>query len=380
MRKIRIYLLLSLLCAVSLLTGCGNPPQVRFGMIAPESGKQQVLGKEMVDGALVFTDEVNNRKGFFGGYIVNIVHYDYADNPGQAIELTQRLIESDKVLGIAAYVEDPAILASVAEICRKNNTQLVSISGAGWQLPSRDFIELGPDKINGWYQVVDYALNANPNCAVAYINPQPQKPAHSAELIKTLVERNRTPVLHNVGALEPPDSIEMAANLRNNNAKLIFVDGGPTDADPIAYQLMIERYKAVFVFLQAQDFPEKLLVMDLSLFADSVMYSHFSPLQTDLGARRFIEGYHSRRGRDPNSYLAVGYDAMTLLAQAWKQEKRMDGASIKSAVLGKKWQLATVTLESGVPQSPPKVRLLIIGKDNEDKPIIMLATDSQTGK
>jgi len=378
--NILMIVLYSLLALALTLVGCGSPPQVRFGLIAPETGDMEYIGREVTNGAMTFADEVNARPGFFSGFIVGIIHYDYSNNPGAIIDQAKRLLERDKVLGLIVYVEDPTILAAIARECNARNTALVSLSGAGWQIAEKDFIELGADKLTEWKAVVANALETCGNEPLAYINAMPKKARHGADLQKYLRDRGRELAWQNIGQPEAPDSIETAVEIRNKGIRTIFVDGSPTEIDPMAYQLALDRYRARFIFLESQDFPEKFVTLDLSLFPDALFYTRFSPLATDLGARQFTSGYHGRVGRDPNSFVALGYDGATILARAWQVNKPSEPGTVKANLATKTWQLATYKLTPGVPQSPPEPTILTVKKDEQNKLVIALYGSSDEGK
>jgi ABC-type branched-subunit amino acid transport system substrate-binding protein len=374
--KVSLFLGLALMLA---LVGCGNPPQLRFGLIAPETGDMEFIGREVTSGAITFADEVNARSGFFSGFTVGVIHYDYSNDPGAILDQTKRLLEKDQVLGLVIYVEDPTILAAVAQECNARNVALVSLSGAGWQIAQKDFTELGADKSSEWKAVVAKALETSGTDPIAYVNTMPRKAKHGADLEKYLADRGRELAWQNIGQPEAPDSIESAVEMRNKGIKTIFVDGSPTEIDPLAYQLALDRYRARFIFLESQDFPEKFVTLDLSLFPEALLYARFSPLATDMGARQFTSGYHGRVGRDPNSYVALGYDGMTLLARAWQVSKATEPGTVKASIAAKTWQLATCKITPGVPQTPQEPTLLTVKKDDQEKWVVALYGSSNEG-
>lgn len=377
MSRLVVY---SLLALAVVLVGCGNPPQIRLGLIAPETGDMEYIGREVTNGAMTFADEVNARPGFFSGSVIGIIHYDYGNDPSVIMEQAKRLLEQDKVFGLVVYVEDPTVLAAVARECNAYNTALISLSGAGWQIAQKDFIELGADESSDWMAVVAKALETSGNEPIAYVNILPKKARHGSDLQKYLGDRGRELVWHNIGQPEAPDSIQAAVEMRKKGIRTIFVDGSPTEIDPLAYQLALDRYRARFIFLEAQDFPEKFVTLDLSLYPDALLYARFSPLATDMGARQFTSGYHGRVGRDPNSFVALGYDGVTLLARAWQVNKATEPGAVKANLATKTWQLATYKLAPGTPQTPPEPTILTVKKDEQEKWFVALYGPSEEGK
>lgn len=362
------------------LVGCGNPPQLRFGLIAPETGDMEFIGREVTNGAITFADEVNARSGFFSGFTVGIIHYDYSNNPGSILEQVKRLLEQDKVMGLVVYIEDPTILAAVARECNARNVALISLGGAGWQVTEKDFVELGADKATEWKTVVTKALETCGTDPIAYVNTMPRKARLGTELQSYMGERGREFAWQNIGQPGAPDNIQSAVEMRNKGIRTIFVDGSPAEIEPLAYQLALDRYHARFIFLESQDFPEKFAALDLSLFPDALFYSRFSPLATDLGARQFTSGYHGRVGRDPNSFIALGYDGVTMLARAWQVNKATEPGAVKINMTAKTWQLATCKISPGVPQTPPEPTLLTVKKDEQEKWGVALYGSSDEGK
>lgn len=87
------YLLVAVLLA-SGLAGCGTgtPDQVRIGVVAPQSGPRAALGQEIVDGARMAVDDLNDDGGLLGAPVELVVVDDaeLTSLPGQLADLAER--------------------------------------------------------------------------------------------------------------------------------------------------------------------------------------------------------------------------------------------------------------------------------------------------
>ncbi|HXI10589.1 MAG TPA: ABC transporter substrate-binding protein, partial [Thermodesulfobacteriota bacterium] len=84
------------------------------------------------------------------------------------------------------------------------------------------------------------------------------------------------------------------------------------------------------------------------LVAGSIIYSGFSPDDTDPAAKEFISSYTRRYGHAPDEFSADGYDTFMMLASALKNGGSTRPDTLKEAIIGiKGFKGVTGTIEMG---------------------------------
>jgi branched-chain amino acid transport system substrate-binding protein len=88
-----------ILLASSLLTGCQQEKVLKIGFITEQTGVDAYVGPASVPAMQDRIDEIN-AKGGIGGYKLQLVVYDTRSEVTDAVAVTKRLIDQDKVVAI----------------------------------------------------------------------------------------------------------------------------------------------------------------------------------------------------------------------------------------------------------------------------------------
>lgn len=91
-RPPRLVLLIALLAVAATACGTGTPDNVRIGVLAPMSGTRAWLGQEVVAGARMAVDDLNDAGGLLGEPVELVVvdDADLTSMPGQLADLAER--------------------------------------------------------------------------------------------------------------------------------------------------------------------------------------------------------------------------------------------------------------------------------------------------
>jgi len=88
-----------ILLASSLLTGCQQEKVLKIGFITEQTGVDAYVGPASVPAMQDRIDEIN-AKGGIGGYKLQLIVYDTRSEVTDAVAVTKRLIDQDKVVAI----------------------------------------------------------------------------------------------------------------------------------------------------------------------------------------------------------------------------------------------------------------------------------------
>jgi len=86
------------------------PPPIKIGLILPLTGASAKLGKEVLDGALLALEEINEAGGILGRK-VQLVIEDDEGNPDKCLSAAKKLIEADKVDLLAGVLHSGNVVA-----------------------------------------------------------------------------------------------------------------------------------------------------------------------------------------------------------------------------------------------------------------------------
>lgn len=113
-------MLISLLTAAALfMQGCSaknyvqgvTETEIVIGNCTPASGEYEYPGKSYNAGLTAYIKRINNEGGI-NGRTIRFIHYDSASDAGKALELTQKLINNDKIFALCGQIGDSAIKAT----------------------------------------------------------------------------------------------------------------------------------------------------------------------------------------------------------------------------------------------------------------------------
>jgi branched-chain amino acid transport system substrate-binding protein len=113
--KKSVALLLILIMATSLLAGCGSsgPKTYKIGIFAPTTGFAASDGTSALHAAQLAVKMINDAGGI-NGKKLELVHYDDAAKPDQAVSVAHKLVEQDKVIAAISGSYSGATRAAAA--------------------------------------------------------------------------------------------------------------------------------------------------------------------------------------------------------------------------------------------------------------------------
>ena len=170
---LRVPLVL-VLAAGLLLTGCQQEKTIKIGYVTEQTGVEAYIGQATVPALQDYIDEVNAAGGV-GGYKLQLVAYDTRSEVTDAVSVTKRLIEQDRVTAVIGPSWSAAAIP-MAEIADTNKVPIIATTASNVNVTVDEKGELNPftfrvcfiDPYQG-FALADYAYNELGKRKVAFL-------------------------------------------------------------------------------------------------------------------------------------------------------------------------------------------------------------------
>lgn len=310
MKSIQAILLAATLSATTSLQA---QTPIKIGFMAELSGPQGVLGQEQYDGFMMV---VQRNGGKLGGVPVEVIREDSQLKPEVAVQLTQKLIEKEKVSIITGITFSNIMMAVHKPITDKEIFLIGSNGGpapiAGAQCSPYQFIvswqndmqsevvgKYAADK--GYKRVV--ALAPNYQAGKDYIAGFKRfyKSELAGENYTPLNQQDFSAEISQIAATKP-------------DAVFVFYPGALGINFVRQYQQAGLMGKIPLLSTGTTDGSTLPAIRDAALGA--ISGSFWGPDFDNAESRRFVEEFESKYKRIPSQYAAQSYDAAMLLDSA----------------------------------------------------------------
>ena len=142
--RLALFLFLLAACLLGSAAGAAEQrPVIRIGCTASQTGNYAELGKDQLQGVLMWAEDLNAR-GALLGHRVEIIAYDDGSDPGRSAQLYEKLITEDQVdLLIGPYGSDITFAAS--EVAERHQIPMVAAGAAAediWRRGLRNIFQI----------------------------------------------------------------------------------------------------------------------------------------------------------------------------------------------------------------------------------------------
>lgn len=327
MKKL-IGLLLALTLLVTACGGQGNQSsetntqtstsgQVKIGLLAPLSGPIAEYGTASSNGTkLAF--ELLNEKNYLEGQTIVDVTYDTEGDQTKAINLFNKLVSNDKILGLVGPVISSTALA-VAPVALDENIPMIT--------PTGTHLDITPDYTNVFracfidpYQGILAGQFAVENLKVSKVaivyNVGSDYSVGLAQEFEKVVSAAGLEITNNEGYNEEDkDFSALASNLKAGNPELVFVPDYYNKVGTIVGQLKAAGLEAIFL---GGDGWDGVLANYANEVEGAYYLTHFSVNDPSERTAEFVNAFRAKYNVDPSSFAALGYDAGLVMAEAVK--------------------------------------------------------------
>jgi branched-chain amino acid transport system substrate-binding protein len=302
-----------LAAALSATASLHAQTPVKIGFMAELSGAQGVLGQDQYDGFML---AVQRNGGKLGGVPAEVIREDSQLKPEVALQLTQKLIEKEKVSIITGITFSNIMMAVHQPITDKEIFLIGSNAGpapiAGAQCSPYQFIVSWQNDVQsevvgkhaadkGYKRVV--ALAPNYQAGKDYIAgfKRLYKGELAGENYTPLNQQDFSAEISQIAALKP-------------DAVFVFYPGALGINFVRQYQQAGLMGKIPLLSTGTTDGSTLPAIRDAALGA--ISGSFWGPDFDNAESRRFVEEFEGKHKRIPSQYAAQGYDAAMLLDSA----------------------------------------------------------------
>lgn len=315
--KVLMVVLLSSLFVVPALSSAQTKEPIKIGYLAPITGFGVAVGKDMVDGANLYLDEVGRQ---LAGRQVELLIEDTESTPAVALTKGRKLVEMKNVdilmgsalaasgLALQPYADSkgiPLVLPVVAadDLTQRKNAKWVVRTGWSSSQPSHPFGEYAY-KVLGYRKIASVAMDYAFGWEVL------------GGLQRTFEESGGTIIQKIWAPLTTPDFSPYLAQI-DRNADAVFTNFGGALGMKFLKQYQEYGLKGKIPLIGSGVVTDESILPALGDEALGVMSAlHYSAAIDTPQNKEFVKKYRAKYGKLPSYFSETCYTAMRLIDQA----------------------------------------------------------------
>ena len=326
----------SLLLLAALLSSpsCSKrqEPGIQVGQFASLTGAQATFGQSTDKGVRLALKEINDSGGVLGQPL-RVTTKDNQSKPGETSTAVRELITRDKVVALIGEVASGRSLEA-APIAQRSGIPMISPASTNEKVTETGDHIFRVCFIDPFQGTVCAKFARKLGASKAAILTDVSKDyslglarSFKQEFVKTggtiLGEQSYT-------GGDKDFSAQLTA-IKAGNPDVIFLPAYYTEAPLIIRQARQLGITVPFVGGDGWDSPE-LIAVGGPAVEGCYFSNHFSNQSTDPQVVAFVKAYRDTYHEDPDAMVALGYDALKLLADAMKRAGTSDPAKVNAAI------------------------------------------------
>ena len=331
MRRIPSLLLLAALLS-SPSCSKRQEPGIQVGQFASLTGAQATFGQSTDKGVRLALKEINDSGGVLGQPL-RVTTKDNQSKPGETSTAVRELITRDKVVALIGEVASGRSLEA-APIAQRSGIPMISPASTNEKVTETGDHIFRVCFIDPFQGTVCAKFARKLGASKAAILTDVSKDyslglarSFKQEFVKTggtiLGEQSYT-------GGDKDFSAQLTA-IKAGNPDVIFLPAYYTEAPLIIRQARQLGITVPFVGGDGWDSPE-LIAVGGPAVEGCYFSNHFSNQSTDPQVVAFVKAYRDTYHEDPDAMVALGYDALKLLADAMKRAGTSDPAKVNAAI------------------------------------------------
>jgi len=340
--------------AVGLLAGCGadkaeedkgttgdakGGETIKVGVNLELSGNVASYGTSEADGIQLAVDEINDAGGIDGKKI-EIIKVDNKSDPAEATNAAIKLTTQDQVIAIIGAATSGATVAQ-AQIANDNETPLISPSGTS---PTVTVNEDGSvnefvfrtsfiDPFQGTV-AANFAANELKvkNVAIYSDNSSDYSKGLASSFKKDFEEAGGKVIAEEFYVGKDADFRSTLTRIKSANPEFIFIPGYYEEVGLIVKQAREMGIDVPLMGADGWDSPTLLDLAGADALNNTFTTNHYSSEDPDGIIQDFNEKFNAKYNKMPDSFNALGYDTVYLLADAIERAGSVDSVKIKDAL------------------------------------------------
>ena len=321
-----------------LLSSCSKKQEsgIPVGQFASLTGPQATFGQSTDKGVQLALGEINGAGGVLGQPI-RVITKDNQSKPGETSTAVRELITRDRVVALIGEVASGRSLEA-APIAQRSGIPMISpastnekVTETGDHIFRVCFIDPFQGTVCAKFA---HKLGATKVAILTDVSKD-----YSLGLAKSFKDEfiKEGGVITGTQSYSGGDkdfSAQLTA-IKAGNPQVVFLPAYYTEAPLIIRQARQLGITVPFIGGDGWDSPELVAVGGASV-EGCYFSNHFSNQSTDPKVMAFVDAYRKKYNQDPDAMVALGYDALYLLADAMKRAGTTDPAKVNAAIAASK--------------------------------------------
>ena len=344
------------------LASCSKKQEsgIPIGQFASLTGAQATFGQSTDHGVQLALEEINAAGGVLGQPL-RVITKDNQSKPGETSTAVRELITRDKVVALIGEVASGRSLEA-APIAQRSGIPMISPASTNEKVTETGdhiFRVCFIDPFQGTV-CAKFAHKLGATKAAILVDVSKDYSLGLAKSFKAEFAKGGGVITgeQSYSGGDKDFSSQLTA-IKANNPEVVFLPAYYTEAPLIIRQARQLGIMVPFIGGDGWDSPELVSVGGAAV-EGCYFSNHFSNQSTDPQVVAFVDAYRKKYGVDPDAMVALGYDALKLLADAMKRAGTTDPAKVNAAI-------ATTKDFSGVTG-----RITLDEHRNPNKPAVML--------
>ncbi|NLV16918.1 MAG: ABC transporter substrate-binding protein [Syntrophomonadaceae bacterium] len=374
----KLAMLVMMTFVLSILAGCGGggsetqDEQINVGINVELSGGVASYGTNSKDGMMLAIEQINAAGGVLGKQLNPIIK-DCKSLPDEAMSVSANLVGE----GIVAQL-GPLTSGNV-----QGSTSVMMDNGIPLVAPAATAVNVTVDEKTG--DIMDYifrvcfidpfqgtlmaefaSTNLEAKNAAIYMDASSDYGKGLAKYFKETFEANGGTIVTEEGFVKGDRDFKATlTKIKGHNPDFIYIPGYYEEAAPLIKQAREMGITAPIGGTDGWDSSDMVAVATAENLNNTYFTNHYSSQDTDPQIVAFVEAYKAKyNGKDPDSFAALGYDAVQLLVQAINDANSTEPEAITAALATiKDFQGITGKMTIDEQHNPVKAGVIIEFKD-----------------
>jgi branched-chain amino acid transport system substrate-binding protein len=358
-----VFLLMSPACVQkggSVKTADGDT--IKIGVYGDLTGQTASFGQSTKNGVQLAVDEINAAGGV-GGKRIEAIYEDDQGRPEQAKTVASKLVSQDKVHALIGEATSSNSLAA-APVAQEAKIPMVSHASTNEQVTAvGDYIfrVCFIDSFQGsvMAKFAANSLKAKTAAVIGDVNSAYSKGL--TEVFENEFSKLGGKVITKQSyTQQDPDFKGQLTIIRALNPDVIYIPGYYGQVGIIARQARELGMTQPLLGGDGWDSPE-LWKLGGNALKNSFISNHYSVDNPAPEVQNFVKLYKAKYGAEPDSMAVLAYDAVKLLADAFRRAGATDGAKLRDALAATK-DFAGVTGKITINEKRDAVKLAVVSE------------------
>lgn len=380
-RKVSILVLM--LFALSILAGCGgqagqnkaskDSDTIKVGVNCELSGVVASYGDNARNGALIAIEEINKAGGVLGKQLEPVVR-DNQSKTDEAMNVSAALVDEGVVAQIGPLTS--GTVAGSTPVMMENQICLIAPAATANNVTvdektnkTRDYIfrVCYRDSDQG-ERMADFAIDTLKVKKAAIFGSTSDDYAKGlAKYFKKEFEAKGGTIVAEEGFMNLDKEFRgTLTKIRSKNPDFIYAPGYYTEVSVLIKQARELGLDVPIGGGDGWDSPDLVKVAGVEALNNTFFTNHYSVEDPDPAIQSFVKAYQEHHKKLPDSFAALGYDSVKLLADAITRAESADPAKIKEALENTKdFAGITGTMSINEQHNPVKNIVIIEYKDGK---------------